>query len=45
MKTNTKIREAEIREVQSRYWQAKLLNEQENADKLWGELAKLLKRA
>lgn len=43
MKTNTKIKEAEIREVQSRLltWEAKLLNAQENVDKLKDELAKL----
>jgi hypothetical protein len=43
MKTNTKIREAEIREVQSRLLsaEAKLLNAQENVDKLTACLSKL----
>ncbi len=43
MHTNKQIRESQIREVQSRLltWEAKLLNAQENVEKLKDELAKL----
>lgn len=43
MKTNTKIKEAEIRVIQSRLlnWEAKLLKAEENVEKLKDHLAKL----
>ncbi len=43
MHTNKQIRESKIREVQSRLlmWEAKLLNAQENVEKLKDKLSKL----
>ena len=43
MHTNKQIRESQIREVQSRLltWEAKLLNAQENVEKLKDKLSKL----